>query len=678
MFEKYCKTQQRWAKGLSSSRHWVLVLGALGLCQNAMAQAVQEVVITGNPLGRAQGPSTAASLSGLELSQSGQGSLGETLNSLPGVSSTYFGPNASRPIVRGLDGDRIRVLSNSGASLDVSALSYDHAVPLDVLSVERIEVLRGPASLQYGGSAVGGVVNVIDNRIPRTPFQGVLGKAQAQSGSGNGERSVGALLETGSGRRVLHVDAFDRKTDDVKVPQNLACSKPGSPVLAMRICNSDSTSKGGAVGGSLFFDQGFLGLAVNEYKSNYGTVAEDEVTIDMYSKRVALEGQWKPLSGLWQSVQAQASQTRYQHTEFDAGAPGTVFANQGHDFRLQGRHRSWAGWEGAWGWQSEAGHFSAAGDEAFAPYSRTQTQALFVLEELSFDKARWSWGLRREQVKVRSFGNPDPSVDRFETGDRKFTPQSFALGARFELSPQWLWTVNAAHTQRAPKDYELFANGPHIATAAWERGDSALGLEKSGSVDLGLEWQVGANKAALTAFQSRFSNFIGLLGTGLVDQESGLPIQNYQGVRARFSGFEASGQVRLMQSAGSLDLGLKADLVRAVNQSLNEPLPRISPLRMGANLRYAQGPLTAHLGLDAYAAQNRVPVGSMVTAAYTLWHGGLGYRQKMELGSLNWFVRVDNLSNQWAYSASSILTSTAPGKAPLPGRSVKFGVVANF
>jgi iron complex outermembrane receptor protein len=164
----------------------------------------------------------------------------------------------------------------------------------------------------------------------------------------------------------------------------------------------------------------------------------------------------------------------------------------------------------------------------------------------------------------------------------------------------------------------------------------------------------------------------------LVDQESGLPIQNYQGVRARFSGFEASGQVRLMQSAGSLDLGLKADLVRAVNQSLNEPLPRISPLRMGANLRYAQGPLTAHLGLDAYAAQNRVPVGSMVTAAYTLWHGGLGYRQKMELGSLNWFVRVDNLSNQWAYSASSILTSTAPGKAPLPGRSVKFGVVANF
>jgi iron complex outermembrane recepter protein len=232
---------------------------------NAVAQAVQEIVITGNPLSKTQTPSAVSSLSGLSLLQQGQSTLGETLNQLPGVSSTYFGPNASRPIIRGLDGDRIRVLSNSGASMDVSSLSYDHAVPMDALSTERIEVLRGPSALQYGGSAMGGVVNVIDNRIPRQKMQGIVGKAQSQFGSGNRERSNGAMLEVGEGPWVLHADAFDRRTSDVKVPQNLPCSKPGSAELASRICNSASTANGGALGASLFLDRGYVGMSVNSY-----------------------------------------------------------------------------------------------------------------------------------------------------------------------------------------------------------------------------------------------------------------------------------------------------------------------------------------------------------------------------------------------------------------------------
>ncbi len=190
-----------------------------------MAQAIQEVVITGNPLSKSSISSAVSSLSGQSLLEQGQSTLGETLNQLPGVSSTYFGPNASRPIIRGLDGDRIRVLNNSGASMDASSLSYDHAVPMDVLSTERIEVLRGPSALQYGGSAIGGVVNVIDNRIPRQKMQGLTGKAQSQLASGNRERSNGAMLEVGQGDWVFHADAFDRRTSDVKVPQNLACNK---------------------------------------------------------------------------------------------------------------------------------------------------------------------------------------------------------------------------------------------------------------------------------------------------------------------------------------------------------------------------------------------------------------------------------------------------------------------
>ena len=315
---------------------------------SAMAQAVQEIVITGNPLSKTQSPSAVSSLSGLSLIQQGQSTLGETLNQLPGVSSTYFGPNASRPIIRGLDGDRIRVLSNSGASMDASSLSYDHAVPMDVLTTERIEVLRGPSALQYGGSAIGGLVNVIDNRIPRQTMQGIVGKAQSQFASGNRERSNGAMLEVGEGAWVLHADAFDRSTGNVKVPQNLPCSKPGSPELASRICNSASAAKGGALGASLFLDRGYVGMSVNSYQSNYGTVAEDEVTIGMRSKRASLEGEWRPDTKLVQSLNFQASQTDYKHTEFEGEQAGTLFANKGHDVRLQLRHKPLRTGSGVW------------------------------------------------------------------------------------------------------------------------------------------------------------------------------------------------------------------------------------------------------------------------------------------------------------------------------------------
>ena len=189
----------------------------------------------------------------------------------------------------------------------------------------------------------------------------------------------------------------------------------------------------------------------------------------------------------------------------------------------------------------------------------------------------------------------------------------------------------------------------------------------------------------LTAFQSRFSNFIGLLATGEEKEVDGetFPVLMYSGVRAKFSGFEASGQWRLMQSAGTLDLTWRADAVRAQNLSTGEALPRISPLRFGSSLVHASGPWNSHLGFDWHAVQNRVPEprGDAIkgaTSAFTLWHAHVGYKQKVSGGVLNWFTRIDNLSNQWAYSATSILTTTAAGKAPLPGRSVKLGVLAAF
>lgn len=664
-----------------------LSLAVLGLMAPAFSQtpdparaqtmtpaSPSELVITGNPLGREQTSQPVSQMNARDLRERDQGTLGETLNGLPGVSSTYFGPQSSRPVIRGLDGDRIRLLSNGVAASDASALSFDHAVTSDVLSLDRIEVLRGPAALLYGGSAVGGVVNLIDNRIPRERVAGVQGQARVQAASGNHERSAAALLEAGQGDWAVHADAFERRTGDLAVPIDLACSGPGAAPLARRICNSAGQASGGAWGVSHFGERSRLGLSVASYRNDYGTVADDNVTIGMRSNRYAFEGEWaQPLAG-WRSVHLRLGHSDYQHTEFNAGQPETRFANQASDLRLEARHDKLGPWEGVVGVQAESGRFSAQGEEAFAPSSRHRSQAVFAHEEWLTGWGLWSVGARLEQVSVTSLGSTE--VNRFETGERRFAPKSLATGLMYRLGNGWQWQGNAAYSQRAPKDYELFVRGPHVATAAYEVGNSSLGLEKSRSLDLGLNWAQGPNRLGLTAFSSQFDNFIGLMATG--DTEDGLPVQRYAAVRARFQGLELSGNRRLWQGAGTLDLQGRADTVQARNLSSGEPLPRVAPMRLGANLLYARGPWSVRLGVEHAAAQNRVPAGSLPTAAYSLWHVGLNYRQPLARGQLNWFARIDNLTDQLAWSATSILTSTAPGKSPLPGRSAKVGVQWQF
>ena len=651
------------------------------------------VTVTANPLGATDTVAPTFSLGGQGLLLKSAPTLGDTLNGLPGVSSTYFGPNAGRPVIRGLDGDRIRVLQNNGASFDASALSYDHNTPVDALAVERVEVLRGPAALLYGGSAVGGVVNVIDNRIPREPVAGpeggVTGRAAAGYAGGNREKSGSVLLEGGNDRYALHVDAFARRAGDTAAPADLACTREGAPALARRICNSANRAHGGAVGGTVFFPQGYLGASLAGYRSDYGTVAEDEVTIGMRSTRAALEGLWRPGAGPLESIKGQFSHGDYRHTEYEGGDPGTVFKTRGSELRLEAAHRPWGSLRGVWGLQWEGSNFSATGEEAFAPPSRTRSAALFAHEELGTDWGKLTFGARAEQVRVRSSDSDE--VDRFVAEQRRFHPGSLALGALARLTPQWQLTGNLAYTQRAPKDYELFANGPHLATGAWELGNPALGLEKSTSLDAGLQWKDGPRRFALTAFASHFSNYIALMGTGrnVGFGDGALPELAYTGVRARFVGLEASGTVRLLGAAASgdaaapgtasvLDLDLRGDLVRATNRDSSQPLPRIAPARVGATLRWAQGAWGAQLGFDHAFAQNRVPEGDRATAAYTLWNAALTYRQKAGRAQLQWFARVDNLTNRLAYSATSILTQTAFPKAPLPGRSVRVGVQAMF
>jgi len=646
--------------------HRLLAVACGLVTATAQAQSIEgadrEIVVTGQALGREGSLSGLQSLSGTALRERGQASLGETLSGLPGVSSTGFGTLASRPIVRGLDAERLRVLGNGSASHDVSALSEDHAVPVDALSIERIELLRGPAALLYGPSALGGVVNVLDNRIPREALTALQGRVQLQGATGNHEGSMAALLEGGNGAQAWHVDGFERNSGDVRVPN-----------AAGRIPNADSNTRGGAVGWGHWGETSRLGLSLGTWRSDYGSVADADARIGMRSDRLALEGEWRQPWAGWQSLKLQGGATDYGHTEYDKGVPGTVFAKQAQDLRLEARHQPLGPLEGVWGLQWEDARLQVDGAEAFMPHSQTHRRALFALETW---RTRWGGlqaGARLEQVSVRSLGSPTTGL--FVPAARDFQPHSVSLAADHWLAGDWQAIAQVGHSERAPSDAELFADGPHLATQTWTRGNPALGPEKSSSVELGLERRTGLHPVRLSVYDSRFSNFIGLMAVpGSFKGDPALPEYVYAAVPARIRGWEASGQSRVWQGTGTLDLLWRADRVLGDNLGTGEALPRIAPWRAGLSAVYRLGDWQARMGFDHAAAQCRVPAGSVCTAAYTLWNANVDYRYKSTMGTVHWFARLDNLTDALAYSASAILTSTQPGRVPLPGRTLRLGM----
>lgn len=663
---------------------------ALGVTGNARAQeanaeegsrTLAPVMVTGSALGSSAFMAPAQQVGGEELAKRTQSTLGETLNGLPGVSSTYYGPNASRPSVRGLSGERVSIQSNGGTNVDLSSLSPDHAVALDPLLIERVEVLRGPAALAYGGSAVGGVVNVIDGRIQREALfddqGGTTGKLNAGYGTGNQEQSGSVVLDGGTARYNLHVDAMSRRTEDSAAPKDLSCTRGGVTTTARAICNTASDTQSAALGGSVFFDHGYLGAVASTYESQYGTAAADDVTIRMRSNKIALEGEQRDLEGFFQSAKFQYGQTDYQHNELRGSATGTVFKTQGQSLRVQASQTKQGAWDGVMGLQLDESDFSAVGTSSYAPYTHTRQRVAYALEELSTGWGKLSGGARVESVQVDSDGVTGAA--QFVPNSRSFTPVSLSLGANWDVATEWQLNANVSSNERAPRAHELYANGEDVAANTRESGDANLDKERSVNVELGSAWKRGAHTARLQVFHYQFSNFISLEATDV----SASPVQyTYTQVQARFIGAEAEGNVRLVgdapDSAHRWDWAWRADLVRADNTSTGQPLPRIAPFRIGSTLQWARAAWSGRIGVDRYGAQDRVPDGQLATEGYTLWSAGLSLRSKLNGLAALWFARLENATDTLAYSASSILTQTAPGKVPLPGRSLKLGLQLTF
>ena len=672
----------------------------LALAQTAPDPAgrTPAVVITGNPLGNTPGAAPTSVLAGEELVLRRGGSLGETLDGLPGVSATAFGPNASRPVIRGLDGDRIRILNNSGASLDASALSYDHAVPLDPLVATRIEVLRGPAALFYGGNAIGGVVNVLDNRIPEDrSLQGASGAAELRGGGA--ARELGGALTVDWGRAgafAVHVDAFGRDAQNLKVPQHTPLADGNALDPARDVRNSASNSHGGALGGSVYFDGGRVGMAVDTYRNHYGVVAEPDVTIAMQREHWRLAARLDrgpgPLRNLLRDLQLDLSASDYVHREIEGGgAVGTTFKSRGGDLRLQARHADWsagpAKGSGVLGLQFEDADFSALGAEAFVPQTRTRRAGAFALEELAWGGGATSLGLRLDQVRVNSQGDADPAADRFGAASQhSYTLHSLSLGHALDLSPAWRLSASLSQSQRAPTYFELYANGVHAATAAYERGDPTLDQEQGRHLELAAAWREGSDHLRLGAFQTRFSRYIGLDDAGVRVDGAGqvvpdgtpdaLPLYRFQSARARLHGVEIDGARRLLDGRWQLDASARFDLTRGTHTDRDQPLPRLPGWRLGLGLDASTGPWTTRVEVTRVARQGRVPTADTATAGYTLVNLSLRWRFNLGTRDAVAFAKLGNATNELAYNASAI--QTIRSLSPLPGRALLAGMRVAF
>ena len=636
------------------------------------------VITTASPLAREADEiaQPTSIVGGHVLDEHLQSTLGETLSGQPGVDSTYFGPGASRPVIRGLGGDRIRVLTGGVGTIDASVISPDHAVSLDPLLIDRVEIVRGPASLLYGGGAIGGVVNVVDGRIPETlPDAPVTGRFEARGATAAHEVAGAGVLEGAIGHWAWRLDGFRRETDDVRIPGLGPTPEKAAEMIANgetpsngTLINSATETSGGSVGLSYVGSAGHFGISYNGFDSLYGTVAEPDVRIDLKQRRVDMHGEWLQPVGLLRAIKFQLGVGDYRHDELEGTELGTRFTNTGYEGRLEFLHEKIGVFEGALGFQSTRSDFAARGEEAFLPPTVTTGNAVFLYEETVTGPVTWQFGGRFEQQKVA----PDAGSDHAKV-DHPLT--TVTGGAVWKFAPAYALALSLSANQRAPNAQELYAEGAHVGTGTYEVGDENLGIEKSVGIDLSLRRTVGFVTGELSLFVNQFDGYIFEQDAGTTDAESGLPVYHYVQRDAQFYGGEFEVVFHLHKGKdSSTEFRVFVDAVRATDTSDDTPLPRTTPVRWGAALDWHAGPWSLGTELRQVEEQDRIAPIETPTAGYELWSVNAAYAFDLGRAKAQLFLRGTNLLDQTARVHASFLKDIAP----LPGRDVALGVRLTF
>ncbi len=600
-------------------------------------------------------------LTGERLDESRAATLGETVATLPGVQSSNFGPGVGRPIIRGMDGPRVAVLDGGLSSQDVSTVSQDHAPTIEPFLADQIEVLKGPSTLLYGSGAIGGAVNMVDGRIPEYAIDnGFSGRAETRFYAGDqGGNTTMARVDGGSDGFALHADAVYRNALDYDTPEG-------------HQANSFIDTRSGAIGGSLLGDWGFVGLSAARFEDEYGnpgepgdlSIGERGVHLKLRQGRYEAKGALRDLWGDGNGLRFSFAHTGYDHTEFEGDAPGTIFSKNANEGRVEATFGNAQGWQGALGLQGSASTFAAVGEESFVPETSTRAYGLFGVARHTWDGFQLDLGARVDKVESSPVGGDS----------RSFTPVSLSLAGGWKLNAQWRITANLDHAERAPVEEELFSDGPHIATLAYEVGDANLGKEAANQFEVGLQYQADWVDAKVSTYYNRFNDFIYLAETGNSwywdEEDEFLPIRQWSQGDARFRGLEGEAMFHLAQTdRGDWDLRVFGDTVRATFKDGGN-VPRIAPSRFGAQLRWEHAGWRASLGATRTNRQDKVAQDETPTADFTLVDAHAS--RHFDAGNLGWEVFADatNLTNQVARVHTSFLKDAVM----LPGRSVGFGV----
>jgi iron complex outermembrane receptor protein len=646
---------------------------------------IEEVIVRATPLQRNMDELTqsATVLSGANLQREASGSLGDTLGRQPGLSNASFGQNVGRPVIRGMQGQRVGVLSNNMASGDASAVSQDHAVAVEPFLADQVEVLRGPSTLLYGSGAIGGVVNTVIHTIPKEiPEEPISGRVMAQLDSAADERFAAGRLDFGQGAFAFHANGFYRRTDDYEIPGEAHLypdsEDHGEDEHTGALENSFLDNEGGSLGGAWISDHWRAGVSLTTYDSNYGIPGaahhheedgheeeEEEmfVTIDMESDRwdTELSGT-DPFSG-FERMTFRLSGVNYSHTEFEGDEVGTVFDSDTLDARLELTHLPWKSLEGTFGFQYRDVDFAAAGEEAFVPDSNTETTALFWLESLSFDAWTFDFGARYEDQDVRP-DEPFVLSEQAAMHSRDFNPFSVSAGAVWHLDEETHFSLSLARAERAPTAQELYSYGSHVASQTFEIGDPTLDEESNLHIEAAYRAHGEKLTGTVTVYADSFADYIYQLNTG--EEQGELPVRLWSQQDADFVG----GEVEVRWDIGHFDTGdFDAghwevfgfyDRVRAELDD-GERVPLMPPSRVGLGLDWHRETLAAHLVWIHAARHDRVAEYESATPGYDLVNLELSWLTPFgESFELEAFLNARNLLDEEIRNSTSHLKDQAP------------------
>ena len=647
---------------------------------------LQEILVTSTPLDEAL-TSTAQSISviaGTQLALRLAPTLGETVAGEAGVHSTFFGPGASRPVIRGLGGDRVQVLTDGLATLDASGLSEDHAVAIDPALADQIEIVRGPATLLYGTGAAGGIVNVVTNRLHDGLPGQLEGLVELRGDTAYRERALAGRMDAALGRVALHLDAVARETDDYDIPgfsQSRALREQivaagGQPDdVRGTVVNSWTETLSGGAGATWIGDEWRLGAAYSRHEAEYGIPGghgheedggepdgregdDGGPSIDLEQDRLDLDFERSLAGGAQLRISAAAN--AYQHAELEpTGEVGTLYEVDGREVRLTLDHQAPWDFNGTAGIQWQQVELAATGEEAFVPDSRTRTLGAFLFEQREFEAWSLELGGRIDRQEVSGAGLDGYAASAVNLSAGVIRP----IAGHLQLVGQ------LARIERHPSSTELFADGPHAATGQFEIGNPGFDTERGLQAEAGLRFSDGHRSMDLRAFIVDYESYLFLAPTG--GELDGLPVFEYRQQGARFHGLEATLTLPLGRDGWSL--GLLADAVRGELDGGGH-LPRIPPVRIGAELAYARGAFSAALSARHSFEQDRVAAGELPTEGHTLLDAEFSWRAPSARGQTLAFIRASNLLDEDARVHSSPLKD----EVPLAGRSLAAGLRVSF